>query len=182
MCALIGAVAPVREAIPLEDPRTLGGVAAVGAAALVGWRQLRSAPGRRGRGCADDPDFVADPGSLIDAGYARLRGLALRRRDTLRRDPRVRRRQERRDRGGALPARGRRARAPGRVRPRARILVCSPTLRGYVSPIPVAAEEHLSGGDVASVVGAVLRPAHAADAVQGADRHAHARGAARAAA
>ena len=35
---------------------------------------------------------------------------------------------------------------------RARILVCSATLRGYVNPIPVAAEEHLSGGDVASVV------------------------------
>jgi hypothetical protein len=28
----------------------------------------------------------------------------------------------------------------------------SPTLRGYVNPVPVAAEEHLSRGDVASVV------------------------------
>ena len=35
---------------------------------------------------------------------------------------------------------------------RSRILVCSATLRGYVSPVPVEAEEHLSGGDVASVV------------------------------
>ena len=35
---------------------------------------------------------------------------------------------------------------------RRRILVCSATLRGYVNPVPVAAEEHLSGGDVASVV------------------------------
>ena len=31
---------------------------------------------------------------------------------------------------------------------RARILVCSATLRGYVNPVPVAAEERLSGGDV----------------------------------
>ena len=35
---------------------------------------------------------------------------------------------------------------------RSRILVCSATLRGYVSPMPVEAEEHLSGGDVACVV------------------------------
>jgi uncharacterized membrane protein len=35
---------------------------------------------------------------------------------------------------------------------RKRILVCSATLRGYVNPVPVAAEEHLSRGDVASVV------------------------------
>ncbi len=35
---------------------------------------------------------------------------------------------------------------------RGRILVCSATLRGYVNPIPVAAEEHLALGDVASVV------------------------------
>src|SRR5439155_12316850 len=29
MCALIGAVAPVREALPLDDPRTVAGVAGV---------------------------------------------------------------------------------------------------------------------------------------------------------
>src|SRR4051812_24761797 len=34
---------------------------------------------------------------------------------------------------------------------RARIVVCSATLRGYVNPVPLAAEERLSGGDVAHV-------------------------------
>jgi uncharacterized membrane protein len=34
---------------------------------------------------------------------------------------------------------------------RARLVVCSPTLRGYVNPIPLAAEERLSLGDVAHV-------------------------------
>ncbi len=34
---------------------------------------------------------------------------------------------------------------------KARIVVCSATLRGYVNPIPVAAEERLGGGDVAHV-------------------------------
>jgi uncharacterized membrane protein len=34
---------------------------------------------------------------------------------------------------------------------RGRVLVCSATLRGYVNPIPLAAEEHLARGDVASV-------------------------------
>jgi uncharacterized membrane protein len=35
---------------------------------------------------------------------------------------------------------------------RSRLVVCSATLRGYVNPVPVAAEELLSGGDVAHVV------------------------------
>jgi uncharacterized membrane protein len=35
---------------------------------------------------------------------------------------------------------------------RSRLVVCSATLRGYVNPVPVAAEEVLSGGDVAHVV------------------------------
>lgn len=34
---------------------------------------------------------------------------------------------------------------------RGRIVVCSATLRGYVNPIPVVAEEHFARGDVASV-------------------------------
>jgi uncharacterized membrane protein len=34
---------------------------------------------------------------------------------------------------------------------RERIVVCAATLRGYVNPIPVAAEERLAGGDVAQV-------------------------------
>jgi uncharacterized membrane protein len=35
---------------------------------------------------------------------------------------------------------------------RSRLVVCSATLRGYVNPVPIAAEEVLSGGDVAHVV------------------------------
>ena len=35
---------------------------------------------------------------------------------------------------------------------RARVMICSATLRGYVNPVIVEAEEALSGGDVASVV------------------------------
>ncbi|HVL95325.1 MAG TPA: alpha/beta-hydrolase family protein [Solirubrobacteraceae bacterium] len=35
---------------------------------------------------------------------------------------------------------------------RARLVVCSATLRGYVNPVPVAAEERFSEGDVAHVV------------------------------
>jgi uncharacterized membrane protein len=35
---------------------------------------------------------------------------------------------------------------------RARLVVCSATLRGYVNPVPIAAEEVFAGGDVAHVV------------------------------
>ena len=35
---------------------------------------------------------------------------------------------------------------------RARLVVCCATLRGYVNPVPIAAEERFSGGDVAHVV------------------------------
>jgi uncharacterized membrane protein len=150
MCALVGAVAPVRDAVPLEDPRTLAGVGAVGAAALVGWRQLykRAQPPRRR--LRHDPDFVPDPGSLVDADTLDFEGsrfvagaragairvfVGVRSRPTV--QERCRLAVDELERRGAFA--------------RSRILVCSPTLRGYVSPIPVAAEEHLSGGDVASV-------------------------------
>src|SRR5688500_19049092 len=48
ICALIGAVAPAREAVPLDRPRTLVAVGAAGGAALAGWQQLekRSRPRR----------------------------------------------------------------------------------------------------------------------------------------
>jgi hypothetical protein len=46
ICALVGAVAPVRErAAPLEDPRTAAAALAVGAAAFAGWRQLAKRAG-----------------------------------------------------------------------------------------------------------------------------------------
>lgn len=150
MCALIGAVAPVSEAIPLEDPRTLAGVAAAGAAALAGWRALeRRARPRRPR-LRHDPDFIADPASLIDPETLDFEGsrfvagarcgavrvfVGVRSAPTV--EARCRLAVDELERRGAFA--------------RSRIVVCSPTLRGYVSPIPIAAEEHLSAGDVASV-------------------------------
>ena len=46
ICALLGSIAPEREAVPLDDPRKLGAIAAAGGLALVGWQQLekRSRP------------------------------------------------------------------------------------------------------------------------------------------
>ncbi len=38
-----------------------------------------------------------------------------------------------------------------RLGPRSRVVVCSATLRGYVNPVPLAAEEHFADGDVAHV-------------------------------
>lgn len=38
-----------------------------------------------------------------------------------------------------------------RLGPRARVVVCSATLRGYVNPVPMAAEERFADGDVAHV-------------------------------
>jgi uncharacterized membrane protein len=150
MCALIGAVAPVREAIPLEDPRTLAGVGAVGAAAVVGWRALSKRARPPKARLRHDPDFVADPASLIDPETLDFEGsrfvagarcgalrvfVGLRSAGTV--EERCRLAVDELERLGAFS--------------RSRILVCSATLRGYVSPIPVAAEEHLSEGDVASV-------------------------------
>jgi uncharacterized membrane protein len=158
ICALIGAVAPVREAVPLDRPRTLLAVGAAGVAALAGWQQLekRSRPRR--------PWLTEYPAERRLATTASLAGGFEGSRFT----------------GTAVPGDeiGPAAQDPIRVFvgvhaaetveerahlavdglerlgafERSRILVCSATLRGYVNPIPVAAEEHLSGGDVASVV------------------------------
>lgn len=38
-----------------------------------------------------------------------------------------------------------------RLGPRSRVVVCSATLRGYVNPVPIAAEERFAEGDVAHV-------------------------------
>ena len=158
ICALIGAVAPVRETVPLDRPRTLAAVAVAGAAALVGWQQLekRSRP-RRPRleeypaerrlattssvaGGFEGSRFTgtAVPGDEIGPGAVdpvRV-FVGVRAAETV--EERARLAVDELERLGAFG--------------RARILVCSATLRGYVNPIPVAAEEHLSGGDVASVV------------------------------
>ena len=160
-----------------------GTLVAVGARRRRGARRLAAA--RQALAAAPAAaDRVPGRAPARDDGRRRggLRGLALHRhrhargRDRAGRagpDPRVRRPARRAERRGARPPRRRRARAARRVRapPHPRLLA---TLRGYVNPIPVAAEEHLSGGDVASVVvqyhdkRTLLMPR------EGADRGAHA--------
>jgi uncharacterized membrane protein len=158
ICALIGAVAPVRETVPLDRPRTLAAVAVTGAAALVGWQQLekRSRP-RRPRLDEYPAERRLATTSSVAGGFegSRFTGTAVaademaaaaidpirvfvgvRAAETV--EERARLAVDELERLGAFE--------------RARILVCSATLRGYVNPVPVAAEEHLSRGDVASVV------------------------------
>ena len=158
ICALIGAVAPAREAVPLDRPRTLAAVGIAGVAALAGWQQLerRSRP-RRPR-LAEYPAerrLATTSGVAADFEGSRFTGTAVSAdeigpgaRDPIRVfvglhaapsvEERARIAVDELERLGAFDRR--------------RILVCSATLRGYVNPVPIAAEEHLSGGDVASVV------------------------------
>ena len=158
ICALLGSVAPVREAVPLDRPRTLVAVGAAGVAALVGWQQLekRSRPRRprlteypAERRLATTAAVAADfEGSRFTGTATPADEIGPGAQDPIRVfvglhaapsvEERARLAVDALERLGAFSRR--------------RILVCSPTLRGYVSPIPVAAEEHLSGGDVASVV------------------------------
>ena len=138
--------------MPLERPRTLIALAAAGAAALVGWQQLdrRSRP-RRPRLEAFPAEHRCDTVSALGGGFegSRFVGTAT---DGLAHDPvrvfvgvdaaaevaeRARLAVDELERLGGFDRR--------------RIVVCSPTLRGYVNPIPLAAEECLAGGDVASV-------------------------------
>jgi uncharacterized membrane protein len=159
--ALVGAVAPVRERMPLEDPRTAAAALAVGAAAFAGWRRLAKRagppkvrfehyPAERWLPTVSGGDGSMLPRERLDFEGTRFlatapAGLpqdpvrvfaAVRSADTI--EERCRLAVAELERLGAFERR--------------RILVCSATLRGYVSPVPVEAEEHLSGGDVASVV------------------------------
>jgi uncharacterized membrane protein len=193
ICALIGAVAPARDAVPLDRPRTLVAVGLAGVAALAGWQQLekRSRPrrprlaeypaerrlattscvaggfeGSRFTGtavAADEIEAAASDRGVSDRGVSD-RGVS----DRGVSDRGVS------DRGAPYPSAidpirvfvGVRAAESVEERARiavdqlerlgaferGRILVCSATLRGYVNPIPIAAEEHFSRGNVASVV------------------------------
>ena len=198
ICALIGAVAPARDAVPLDRPRTLVAVGLAGVAALAGWHQLenRSRPrrprlaeypaerrlattwcvaggfeGSRFTGtavAADEIEAAASDRGVSDRGVSD-RGLS----DRGVSDRGVSDRGVS-DRGAPYPSAidpirvfvGVRAAESVEERARiavdelerlgaferGRILVCSATLRGYVNPIPIAAEEHFSRGNVASVV------------------------------
>ena len=193
ICALVGAVAPVRDrAAPLEDPRTAAAALAVGAAAFAGWRQLAKRAGPRRVRFEQYPaeawldDRQRRRGQPAPARGARLRGHALPRhrarpgcaQDPIRVFAGVRSADTIEERCRLAVAELERLGAFDR----SRILVCSATLRGYVSPVPVEAEEHLSRRRRRLRRRAVLRPPHVADAGQGPGRRAHApRAAARAA-
>jgi uncharacterized membrane protein len=161
ICALVGAVAPVRDrAAPLEDPRTAAAAFVLGVAAFAGWRQLAKRAGPVKVRFEHYPAEQWLPSVSGGAGSALPRealdfegtrflgtaptGLAL---DPIRVFAGVRSAATIEERCRLAVAELERL---GAFR-RARVLVCSPTLRGYVSPVPVEAEEHLSGGDVASV-------------------------------
>ena len=195
ICALIGAVAPAREAVPLDRPRTLVAVGLAGAAALAGWQQLekRSRP-RRTRLTEYPAERRLATTASVAGGFegSRFTGTAVAAGEMgpAAMDPGAGA-PAAVDPGAGAPAAAAAAPAagaPAAARPaaidpirvfvgvraaesveerariavdalerlgafeRRRILVCSATLRGYVNPIPVAAEEHLARGDVASVV------------------------------
>jgi uncharacterized membrane protein len=160
--ALVGAIAPVRrDDDPLGDPRALAAAGVAGVAAVVGWRQLerRSRP-RRPR-LIEWPDARYLPtvsigpdsriaGDTLDFEASRFlagasKGLPV---DPIRVFVGVR----------SAPTLEERCELAVRelhrlgAFERRRIVVASATLRGYVNPIIPAAEERLSGGDVATVV------------------------------
>jgi len=161
ICALVGAVAPVRRNDPLQDPRAVGAAALVAAAAFAGWRALER-HGRPPRPRLTEwpdarylPTVSFGPGSLIERetlDFEASRFLAgavaglprdpIRVFVGLRSAPTVEQRCDlavrELDRLGAFE--------------RGRVVVVAATLRGFVNPIIPAAEEHFSGGDVATVV------------------------------
>ena len=188
ICALIGAVAPARDAVPLDRPRTLVAVGLAGVAALAGWQQLekRSRP-RRPRLAEYPAERRLATTSCVAGGFegSRFTGTAVAA-DEIEAAASDRGVSDRgvsdrgvsdrgvSDRGAPYPSAidpirvfvGVRAAESVEERAqiavdqlerlgafeRGRILVCSATLRGYVNPIPIAAEEHFSRGNVASVV------------------------------
>ena len=202
ICALLGAVAPVREAVPLDRPRTLVAVARRrrrGAGRLAAAREaLAAAP------AAADRVPGRAPARDDRVRRRRLRGLALHRHGDV---PRTRSGRTSRPRGvrprpreppqdpirvfvgvhaapdveQRAPARGRRARAARRVRapPHPRLLGDAARLRqpgpGRRRGAPVGRRRRVRRRPVP-------RQAHAADAGEGADRGAHAPRAARGAA
>jgi uncharacterized membrane protein len=159
IAALVGAVAPVREVRrPVLDAAGLALAAGAGACSYVAWKrsrrtggvQLDHYPAERWLPTVSGGEGSLVPRDDLDFEGTRFLGTAV---PGLAQDP-IRvfvgvgsapTVQERCDlavreleRLGAFERR--------------RVVVWSATLRGYVNPVPVAAEEHLSGGDVASVV------------------------------
>src|SRR6185503_20267570 len=151
ICALVGAVAPVRDrAAPLEDPRTAAAALVVGVAAFAGWRHLAKRagpakvrfehyPAERWLDSVSGGEGSVLPRSELDFEGTRFLGTvpAGLRLDPIRVFAGVRSAGPIEERCRLAVAELERLGAFGR----ARILVCSPTLRGYVSPVPVEAEE-----------------------------------------
>lgn len=169
--ALVGGLAPVRERHVHVDRVTFAGGAALAAAGAWAWK--RTDPRRRRPrmtafppvGGAFLPTVSGGPGSLLPradldfegtrflgtavpaADIAALRGPGVAVRDPVRVFAGL----------GSAPTVQERARLAvdelerlGGL-DRARVVVWSATLRGFVNPVPLDAEEVLSGGDVASV-------------------------------
>jgi uncharacterized membrane protein len=150
VCALMGAVAPAREMHWLDDPRKIGGVALLAGVSFAGWKRIEQRSKPKQPRLKHYPGFVIDPASAIDAETLDFEGsrfIAGAQEGALRVFAGVR--------SAATVAERCRLAVDELERlgafERKRILVCSPTLRGYVSPIPVAAAEHLAEGDLASV-------------------------------
>jgi uncharacterized membrane protein len=152
--ALVGGLTPVREAPRVRDWGSIAVLAGVGAAGFVVWRRRRAARKPRLRHYPAEryePTVSGGEGSLVPRetlDFEGTRFLALATPGAIRvfvgvkSAPTVEARCDlavaELERLGAFERR--------------RILVCSATLRGYVNPVPVEAEEVLSGADTASVV------------------------------
>lgn len=145
--ALLGWVAPERRRTKGFDPLPL---AAAGAAAL-GVQALRAQRRRRGRRPLDFPCDAYEPttswGHVEGLDFEGQRFLAGTTPGAIRVFVGVRSAENVGQRVDLAVAELQRLGAFERRR----IVVCSATLRGYVNPIPLAAEELLSGGDVAHV-------------------------------
>jgi uncharacterized membrane protein len=154
VAALVGAIAPVRAARrPVLDAAGLGLAAAAGGLGYYAWRKSRPRkPRLRHYPAASwSPHVSGGEGSLVPRDtldfegtrfLAEPEGDAIRVFVGVKSAPTVEARCDlavaELERLGAFE--------------KARIVVWSATLRGYVNPVPVAAEEALSDGDVASVV------------------------------
>jgi uncharacterized membrane protein len=173
IAALVGSLAPVRERPYVRDPRALAAAGLLAGGAAWAWRTRRA---RRRRGRARLAEYPAErwlptvslgPDSLVpretlDFEATRFLGTAVPAEEIAGLDPhppglavdpiRVF--------VGIRSAPTVEARCDLAVRElerlgafeRARVVVVAATLRGYVNPVVVAAEEHMARGDVATVV------------------------------
>jgi uncharacterized membrane protein len=171
IAALVGSLAPVRDRPYVRDPRALAGAGLLAGGAWWGWRTYKA---RRRRGRRRLAEYPAErwlptvslgPDSLVpretlDFEATRFLGTAVPAEEIAALDPSAPAIDPIRVFVGVHSAPTVEARCELAVRElerlgafeRARVVVVAATLRGYVNPVVVAAEEHLSRGDVATVV------------------------------